>query len=175
VAAEQFDVVNERDEVVGIDNRKTVHAEGKRHRAVHILVFNPKGDEVFLQKRSQWKDQFPGKWVSSASGHVGVGESYSDAVVRELKEELGIAEEVAREASFLTKLPATERNGWEFIGVYQLKSDGPFRWPAAEIEWGGFFPVTTVDAWLESRPDDFPPGFVVCWTAWKQSICERTE
>ena len=59
---EIFDIVNERDEVVGQNTRREVHARGLWHRAVHVLVFNARG-EVFLQKRSMLKD--------TASGQVG--------------------------------------------------------------------------------------------------------
>ena len=37
-----------------------------RHRAIHILIFNLKG-EIFLQRRSIWKDMHPGRWDSSTS------------------------------------------------------------------------------------------------------------
>ena len=56
---EIFDVVNERDEVVGREVRREVHRLGLKHRAVHVLVFNARG-ELFLQKRSMTKDTFPG-------------------------------------------------------------------------------------------------------------------
>src|SRR6266446_2861813 len=48
---EIFDVVNESDEVIGQERRSEVHRLGLQHRAVHVLVFNARG-EVFLQKRS---------------------------------------------------------------------------------------------------------------------------
>ena len=62
---EIFDVVNERDEVVGQNTRREVHRLGLKHRAVHVLVFNARG-EIFLQKRSMTKDREPGKWDSSS-------------------------------------------------------------------------------------------------------------
>jgi isopentenyldiphosphate isomerase len=40
---EYFDVVNERDEVIGRERRAEVHRRGLRHRAVHVLVFNARG------------------------------------------------------------------------------------------------------------------------------------
>ena len=70
---EIFDIVNERDEVIGRAPRAEVHARGLLHRAAHMLVFNSRG-EVFLQKRSLRKDRQPGVWDSSASGHVDAGE-----------------------------------------------------------------------------------------------------
>ncbi len=86
---EIFDVVNERDEVIGQQNRGEVHRLGLMHRAVHVLVFNA-ARQVFLQKRSLKKDRQPGLWDSSASGHVDSGEDYDACAVREAREELGL-------------------------------------------------------------------------------------
>ena len=86
---EIFDIVNERDEVVGQNTRREVHARGLWHRAVHVLVFNARG-EVFLQKRSIKKDIAAGKWDSSASGHLDSGEDYDACAVREVREEIGL-------------------------------------------------------------------------------------
>ena len=66
-----------------------MHREGLKHRAIHVLVFNARG-EIFLQKRSMTKDTFPGAWDSSASGHLDSGEDYDACAVRELREEFGL-------------------------------------------------------------------------------------
>ena len=84
MAEEIFDIVNEKDEVIGRLPRSQVHREGHRHRAVHVLVFNKRG-ELFLQKRSVLKDSFPGRWDSSASGHLDSGEEYDACSIRELR------------------------------------------------------------------------------------------
>ena len=86
---EWFDVVNERDEVVGRATRREVHARGLLHRAVHVLVFDKAG-RIFLQKRSMTKDMSPGLWDSSCSGHVDSGEDYDTSATRELGEEIGV-------------------------------------------------------------------------------------
>src|SRR5688572_31217226 len=88
MAEEIFDVVNERDEVIGQKPRSEIHRLKLKHRAVHVLVFNSKG-QLFLQKRSMTKDCFPGTWDSSASGHLDCGEEYDACARRELREELG--------------------------------------------------------------------------------------
>jgi 16S rRNA (adenine1518-N6/adenine1519-N6)-dimethyltransferase len=159
---ERFDVVDEADQVVGTESRGTVHARDLRHRAIHIFVFNARG-ELFLQKRSPWKDKHPGRWDSSAAGHVDAGETYAAAAHRELAEELGLAEAVHGPLEEIGRLAACEATGWEFIRLYRTLAEGPFRWPAAEIEWGGFFPPPQIDAWIEARPGDFAPGFRKCW------------
>jgi 16S rRNA (adenine1518-N6/adenine1519-N6)-dimethyltransferase len=153
-------VVDEEDRVIGSAPRPKVHGDNLRHRAVHILIFNSAG-EVYLQKRSEWKDRHPLAWDSSAAGHVAAGEEYDTAAARELEEELGIKPPLTR----LAKLPASDRTGQEFIWVYRGQWDGPIRFERAEIEAGGYFPAETVTAWINARPADFAPGFVECWKA----------
>lgn len=159
-APERFPVVDENDCVLGEALRTEVHGNNLRHRAVHILVFNHLG-EVFLQKRSRWKDRHPGLWDSSAAGHLEAGEEYDSAASRELQEELGVSAELARVA----KLPASENTGQEFIWLYQARHDGPFELARSEIECGEFFQTDAVSEWMKARPDDFAPGFVECWKA----------
>ena len=84
MSEEIFDVVNERDEVIAQQTRSEVHRLGLKHRAIHLLVFNSKG-ELFLQKRSFKKDCFPNTWDSSASGHLDSGEDYDTCILREPK------------------------------------------------------------------------------------------
>lgn len=162
---ESFDVVDEQDRVIGRESRGVVHATGLRHRAVHIFVFNGRG-ELFLQKRSMWKDKHPRKWDSSAAGHLDSGEEYMAAARRELREELGVDPDRAslREIGALSP---SEMTGWEFVRIFLALHDGPFRWPPAEIEWGGFFPVEVVRDWSEAHPEDFAPGFLECWRVWQ--------
>lgn len=161
---EVFDVVDEHDLVIGSASRDEVHAKSLRHRAVHIFIFNGHG-EIFLQRRSAWKDQAPGCWGSSAAGHVDRGEDYPVTARRELGEELDLRGVAAGDLAWVATLPPTADNGWEFVQLYRLQRDGPFRWPAAEVETGAFFPVGLVADWLRRRPGDFSPGFRECWQA----------
>ena len=75
--AEMFPVVDEDDRVIRSAPRGEVHGNNLRHRAVHILLFN-RQNEVYLQKRSRWKDRHPLVWDSSAAGHVDAGEEYDE-------------------------------------------------------------------------------------------------
>jgi isopentenyldiphosphate isomerase len=160
MSEEIFDVVNERDEVIGQAPRKEVHARGLWHRAVHALVFNARG-EVFLQKRSMLKDTAKGKWDSSASGHLDTGEDYDACVVRELREEIGLS--LAQTPARLFKLEACKETGWEFCWVYRCTSEGPFVLHPEEIERGEWFAPEYVTRWTQERPQDFARAFVLLW------------
>lgn len=155
---EIFDVVDADDRVTGTATRHEVHTRQLNHRAVHVFVFN-RGGELFLQKRSRWKDMHPSKWDSSAAGHVESGRGYDETAAREIVEELGVAATVG----WIGKIPVSERTGHEFVHVYRARHDGPFRLAPSEIESGCFFPVPLVARWIASRPHDFAPGFLECW------------
>ena len=47
--------------------------------------------QILLQKRSQNKDSFPGKFDTSSAGHIQAGDEPLESALRELKEELGIS------------------------------------------------------------------------------------
>ncbi len=157
---EIFDIVNERDEVIGRSPRSEVHARGLLHRAVHVLVFDARG-QVFLQKRSMKKDKHPGTWDSSASGHVDSGEDYDTCAVRELREEIGLR--AAQTPQRLFKIDACAETDAEFVWVYRCESEGPFDLNADEIERGGWFTPEEVTRWALEKPEEFAPAFVFIW------------
>ena len=160
---EIFDVVNERDEVIGRAPRREVHRTGLKHRAVHVLVFNSRG-ELFLQKRSMKKDTFPGAWDSSASGHLDTGEDYDACALREVREELGVS--LPTTPARLFKIDACHETGQEFVWVYQARHQGPFHLHPEEIESGGWFAPDKVSRWMDEQPGEFASALLLIWRQW---------
>jgi 16S rRNA (adenine1518-N6/adenine1519-N6)-dimethyltransferase len=159
-ADEIFDVVDADDQVTGTATRAEVHAQKLVHRAAHVFVFNKHGD-LLLQKRSRLKDVCPGLWDSSVSGHIDAGESYPDAAVRELAEEMGITSEAAPEE--IARIAPGDDTGWEHVRLYRVRHDGNVRFPSAEIDAVMWFPLAEIAAWSARQPTDFAPGFLQCW------------
>jgi isopentenyl-diphosphate delta-isomerase len=157
---EIFDIVNDRDEVVGRAPRSEVHARKLLHRAVHVLVFNASG-QLFLQKRSMTKDTAKGKWDSSSSGHVDSGEDYDVCAVREVWEEIGLKLVETPERIF--RVEACAETGNEFVWVYRCRSEGPFTLHPEEIERGDWFNPEEITRWVAERPQEFARAFVLIW------------
>jgi len=160
---ERFPIVDKNDRILRYANRSDVHGNNLRHRAVHILIFNQAGD-VYLQQRSRWKDRHPLRWDSSAAGHVADGESYDDTARRELKEELRVSVPLEK----VLKVPASQSTDQEFVWLYRGLTFGDLVPNKSEIEQGAFLPPTIIDRWTSARPQDFAPGFLECWKAYRR-------
>jgi len=160
---ERFPIVDKKDRILRYANRSEVHGNNLRHRAVHILIFNEAG-ELYLQQRSRWKDRHPLKWDSSAAGHVAFRESYDETARRELKEELGTTVPLHK----VSKVSASQRTDHEFIWLYRGLTSGDLVPDNFEIEQGAFFRPAVIDGWTSARPEDFAPGFLECWKAYRR-------
>ena len=159
---ERLPVVDKNDRILRCARRSAVHGNNLRHRAVHILIFDQAG-EVYLQQRSRWKDRHPLRWDSSAAGHVATGESYEETARRELEEELGINVPLEK----ILELPASAHTEQEFVWLYRGKIRGNPIINPREIETGTFFSPAIIDGWVTARPENFAPGFVECWKAYR--------
>lgn len=157
---EWLEVVDENDHVVGRERRGVIHARGLMHRSAQVLLFNSAG-ELFLQKRSQKKDEFPGLWDSSAAGHVDPGEDYIDCARRELAEELGVDASVEMHALF--RFPASADTGWEHCSVFRCVYDGPLRLQEDEVDEGKWLPPSEMDRLVNDSDSMLTPAVQKIW------------
>lgn len=156
---------DERVQTVDVHNRKTgsqprsrMRAEGLTHRACYILVFNDRGD-LFLQKRTDSKDIYPGFWDVAAGGVVLAGESYEESAVRELAEELGV-EDVALNFLFDHYHEGEGNRVWG--RVFSCRHNGPFVLQKDEIASGRF--ISVAEALTLSKHQPFTPdGLEILW------------
>lgn len=154
---EIFDVVDERDCVIGQAPRAEVHARKLRHRAVHVLLFNGRG-ELFVQKRAASKDTFPRCYDSSASGHLNSGEDYDSCARREIQEELRLIVSLERLRKHF-QIDACEDTGWEFVWVYSVVTDERPRINPEELESGEFWTRDHTKSMLAAHPERFARSF----------------
>lgn len=88
---EKFDVLNELGEFTGeVATREECHKKGLWHRAAYAFIIDDKGN-ILLQKRSNNKKLWPNMWDVTVGGYVDAGEFGRQALIREVKEELGIS------------------------------------------------------------------------------------
>jgi len=117
--AELIDIVDEHDKVIGAAPRKGIHSTRLKHRAAHIFIIDGKS-RIWIEKRAEHCDTYPGYHNSSAAGHVSQGESYEQAAKREVEEELGFKDITLR---MLHKLQASEETSNEFVAFFVGQTD----------------------------------------------------
>ena len=138
---ERFPIVDETGDVIGSATRGECHNGSKLlHPVVHLHVFNSKG-EVYLQKRPEWKDIQPGKWDTSVGGHLDYGETPEQALIREVREELGITDfQPERKGMYVFE----SRRERELVYVNSTIYDGPIKPSAEELDGGRFWSIDEI-------------------------------
>ena len=162
---EIFDVVDEHDQVIGRAPRSEVHARRLLHRAVHIFVFNTAG-ELLIHQRSATKDEYPLRYTSSASGHLGTGEDYAPAAVRELEEELGLTSPL----EYVAKFPGGPETAMEHSVLYRTVTDAELRPDPGEIAGVEFVSLPELWQRIERDPEQFTPPFRVLFSDYWQRV-----
>lgn len=121
---ELLDLVNEKDEIVGTILRRDMMSlkttPDRYIRCIEVFIQRSDG-AILLPRRSATKKIAPGGFDLSASGHLASGETYEQACIREVKEEVGITVS-PRELILLSKEPPTPRMFY-FRNVYLIQTD----------------------------------------------------
>ena len=134
------------------------------HRCTYVVVVNGSG-EVYVHRRTETKDVYPGYLDVCAGGVNAAGETYGDCARREAAEELGVtAEPVFR---FLHRYEGPGGRVWG--AAYEVRWDGPIRWQPEEVVWGVFVPPDEVEA-MAAREPFCPDGLEVFarWRRWRR-------
>ena len=134
-SAEIFPIVDEQGNTVGRATRGECHSGSMLlHPVVHLHLFNSRGD-LYLQHRPKWKDIQPDKWDTAVGGHVDYGEAITQALQREVREELGLTE---LEFRFLKSYVFESKVEREYVNVYMAVSDSEPN-PSDELDGGRFW------------------------------------
>jgi 8-oxo-dGTP pyrophosphatase MutT (NUDIX family) len=112
------------------------------------------------------KDEQPGKWDTSAAGHVDSGEDYRACAVREIREELGIA--IAEPLEELFKLPASARTGYEHCMVYRCDFDGPLELDPDEIDDGRWISPAEMDRRVDAADPELTEAVRLIWREYRR-------
>ncbi len=133
-------ITDHHNQVIDALPRAVMRARNLIHRAAYILVFNDI-KELFLQKRSGQKDVYPGYWDVAAGGVVLADESYEEAAVRELAEELGVTGVVLFH-QFYRYFEDRDNKVWG--SIFTCTHNGPFRLQKEEIDEGRFMNIPAI-------------------------------
>jgi 16S rRNA (adenine1518-N6/adenine1519-N6)-dimethyltransferase len=169
---ELFDIVDENDQVISQETRSKVHQLGLWHRGAHVLLFT-QDDKLIVQQRSKNKSQSPLALDCSVSEHVTAGETYLDAAIRGLKEELGITG-ITIEPMVKFKMnygPNDNEISVIFKGTAELEK---IRFDPLEIERINAFTLEELQSLLEQKNDTFSYWFeqIFLWFMQKSSALQ---
>lgn len=161
--------VDEHDNVIGAGTKLEAREKGIRFRIVRIFLFNSQG-RLLLQRRAWHLKSFPGRWDQSVGGHVDEGETYLQAAIREAEEEIGVTGLTLREEfkHFANDLEVTGVKR-RFNMLYSTVYDGtvtPNPEEVTEVKWVA---SDELEQWSRASPDDFSPGFIRTYNAFRQN------
>ncbi len=147
---EFLDVISETDEVIFRETRARVHQLGLWHRGVHVLLFTADG-RMLVQKRSASRAQSPSLLDCSVSEHVQAGESYAEAAVRGLREELGLENIALKKAAKFRMNYGVNDN--EISELYEGEvHPGAVRFDHEEIDSIQYLSMDELKEILQSQP-----------------------
>lgn len=162
MSEELFETFDEDGKPGGLVPRSRVHREGHWHRAANVFVFRSDG-RLLVQRRHSHKDVWPGAWDLSAAEHLKPGESYREAALRGLREELGI-EGVSPEPLDGVAVSRIEEPGagirdYELQQTFRVVFDGPVTPDPQEVSATSWLSLEELSAAFSERPGDFTPWF----------------
>lgn len=120
-----LNVLDEQGNIVGQASREEIHQKGLLHAEVHVWFYTPK-KEIIFQHRSKEVETYPDLLDATVGGHVEVGQTYLDAALMEMREEVGIEAEPKQLTLMAITIddsfdPATERRNHPRREVYAYK------------------------------------------------------
>ncbi len=163
-------LINENDEVKGLMEKMQAHKTGLLHRAFSVFLFNNQG-EMLLQKRAAHKYHSPNQWTNAVCSHPRDGETYKDAALRRLKEELGIEVEIDHKFFFIYKADVGD-GLWEheldhvFVGNYQ----GEFQLNPEEVSEVRYISQENLEKEMTENPANFTEWFKIILKEYQEHL-----
>ncbi|MBI5392993.1 NUDIX domain-containing protein [Candidatus Woesearchaeota archaeon] len=154
---EYLDVVDSNDKVLYQEKRVIIDEKKLLHRSVLCFIINSK-KELFVHQRTFTKRVFPGYFDVTVGGAVGIGESYYDAIKRELLEEVELFGKIIR---FLFDF-RYDGEQCKFIGkIFLVKHDGKMKLQKEEIIDGRFMSIAEIEQMIAKGKKFCPDGLEV--------------
>ncbi|MCU0652710.1 MAG: NUDIX domain-containing protein [Candidatus Pacebacteria bacterium] len=175
---ELMDICDGNNDVVGQGMKSEILRRGLWHRTARLYPYNSKS-EILMQLRGKDKELYPDRWDVGAAGHVGAGEAYADAAIREAKEELGKFFE--KDELELLVIDKCEGGYGEFIekvfaATYLVRFEGrldEFVLQKEEVQKLEFVSVADLEKDLKQFPDKFSPHPDEYWERLIESVKKR--
>lgn len=163
-------IVDEQDRPIGGASKQEALQRGLIRRIVRGITEDELG-RILLHKRAPHKQSHPNVWDWLPSGHVDLGESYEQAIMREAEEELGIPASMftcTELETYYSSRTIGDIVNSSFSCVYKisLPSTAPIRLDTSEATELHWFTVPELAALIKKSPDQFAPGVIRLFPAY---------
>lgn len=167
-------LVDTDDQEMGNLSKVECHdGDGILHRAFSVFLFNDQG-ELLLQQRSADKRLWPMYWTNTCCSHPRQDESMQLATERCLQQEL----DTASALEFIYKFAYQARFGDlgsenELCSVYLGRLEREATANDTEIAALRYAGVKTLQAEIQSNPDNYTPWFKMEWQRLNEEFPDR--
>jgi isopentenyl-diphosphate Delta-isomerase len=144
---EYVEVVDDNDKLVSIVLREESDKKALCHRVVRVIIFSSKG-EWLIQRRAMTKKILPGMWDFGVAETVNYGETYLDAAMRGVQEELDATLD-SNDLEPLFKTPYKSKELNRMIMVFKSIYDGKIKIDRSEIEEAKFVKETDMKGMMD--------------------------
>ena len=151
--------------------RSRMRAENLRHAATGVVVRDPLG-RVFVHRRTDTKDVYPGRYDFTAGGVLLAGESPDEAARREAEEELGVSSPLVR----IGEADYGDDHTTYHAFLYETVWDGPVRLQPEEVACGEWMTLEQVGAMLDDPAVSVMPDTATLLGPWVRArLADRVE
>lgn len=159
-------LTDEMDNEIGYAEKMDVHVRELLHRAFSLFIYNEKEQKMLLHRRAIGKYHSENLWTNACCSHPRKGEKLLDAVIRRVREELGIdiscfkehLEEVGK-FEYYEKYPECAEYEIDHVFLLRVKECVivyPDKSEISEIMW---IDIPSLKKWLSDTPDTFTAWF----------------
>lgn len=167
---DKITIVDRKDNVIGATTKEEALSKGLIRRISRIFLIDE--NKIYLQRRGPDMQLFPNTWDQSAGGHVDEGESYEEAAIRELSEELGIVDVKLQElGKFYLEETFNGLQTYQFSTVFTASyNKQTLKFQREEVSGGKWFTIDEIDKNINANPEEFATGFLVTWEGFRDRI-----
>lgn len=157
-------LVNEQDEMIGLEEKMRAHELGLLHRAFSICVYRrtETGTEILLQQRAHEKYHCGGLWTNTCCSHPRENETVMEAANRRLYEEMSFNVPLTEIGTFLYK--AAFDNGLtehelDHVLIGEYANFHPIFFNKEEVASYQWIEINELLNELKTTPEKFTPWF----------------
>ncbi len=141
--------------------RSRMRAENLRHAATAVVVRDSLG-RVYVHRRTDTKDVYPGCYDFAAGGVLLAGEDPDVAAAREAEEELGVTSALVR----LGEGDYADDHTRYHAFLYETTWDGPVRWQPEEVASGEWVTLERLAALIDDPEVPVMPDTAALLAGW---------